>query len=187
MGRRAPDFRLGQRNERRLDRLVNQSASEGTGIQRGSMAHPTNDPPRFAGEERLSAADRQPEGGRIERIEERAVIGKRVEDRGGVRVTTRTETGTETIRASLEEVAVEVERVPVGRFVEAAEAPRVEGDVTVLPVYEERLVVERKLFLVEEVHVRRLARVHEVEVPVELQRQVVEVERLPPSDDTPSM
>jgi uncharacterized protein (TIGR02271 family) len=116
---------------------------------------------------------------RIALIEERAVIGKRALDRGGVRVATRTETFQETLRVPLEDVSVEVERVPVGRYVEAAEDPREEGDVTVLPVYEERLVVEKKLFLVEEVRVRRVRRVRDEEIPVELRRQVAEVERLP--------
>lgn len=119
---------------------------------------------------------------RIDLIEERVLVGKRVLDKGGVRISTRTETVTETVRASLDDVAVEVERVPVGQFVEAAEEPRVEGDVTVLPVYEERLVVERRLFLVEEVRVRRRTATREVEVPVELRRQVAEVERLAPGE-----
>jgi len=117
---------------------------------------------------------------RIALVEERVHVGKRVVDQGGVRLSTRTETRTENLHVTLEDVAVEVDRVPVGRFVEAAEEARVEGDVTILPVYEERLVVEKRLFLVEEVHVRRLVRAHEVEVPVELSRQVAEVERIPP-------
>ncbi len=123
------------------------------------------------------------EDGVIERIEEQAVIGKVVREAGGVRVSTRTELVTEMVRDTLTETVVEVERVPVGRFVEASEEPRVEGDVTVVPVYEERLVVERRLFLVEEVHLRRVARTNEVEVPVELRKQTVVVERLPPADD----
>ncbi|TNC50202.1 DUF2382 domain-containing protein, partial [Rubellimicrobium rubrum] len=133
-------------------------------------------------EERLRHAERLPTDGIIQRIEERATFGKRVVDQGGVRVSTRTEVQTETLRDILQDVTVEVERVPVGRFVEAAEAPRTEGDLTILPVYEERLVVEKRLFLLEEVHVRRQARSHEVEMPVEVRRQVAEVERLAPLD-----
>ncbi|MBP1804754.1 DUF2382 domain-containing protein [Rubellimicrobium aerolatum] len=125
---------------------------------------------------------RLPEGAVIQRVEERATLGKRVVDQGGVRVATRTETRAETLRDTVKEIAVEVERVPVGRFVEAVEPPRSEGDLTILPVYEERLVVEKRLFLVEEVHIRRQARSREVEVPVEIRRQVAEVERLPPLD-----
>ncbi|HVG49685.1 MAG TPA: YsnF/AvaK domain-containing protein [Rubellimicrobium sp.] len=152
------------------------------------MAHSDINEPTdsLAREERLRLAERLPEDGIIERIEERAVIGKRVVDAGGIRVSTRTETHQDVVRDTLEGVAVEVERVPVGRFVDAAEAPRVEGDVTILPVYEERLVVEKRLYLVEEVHVRRQARNHEVEVPVELRRQALDVERLPPLGESGS-
>ena len=121
---------------------------------------------------------------RIALVEERAVIGTRASDRGGIRVATRTEILRETLRVPLEDVSVEVERVPVGRYVDAAEEPRVDGDLTVLPVYEERVVVEKRLFLVEEVRIRRRRVPREAEVPVELRRQVAEVERLPPETTT---
>ena len=121
---------------------------------------------------------------RIALVEERAVIGTRASDRGGIRVATRTEILRETLRVPLEDVSVEVERVPVGRYVDAAEEPRVDGDLTVLPVYEERVVVEKRLFLVEEVRIRRRRVAREAEVPVELRRQVAEVERLPPETTT---
>ena len=140
-----------------------------------------------SGADPLRDAVRLPEDGLIERVEERAVIGKRRRDAGGVRVFTRTGLQTETVRDTLTETAVEVERVPVGRFVEAAEEPRIEGDVTVVPVYEERLVVEKRLFLLEEVHLRRIERAREVEVPVELRRQEAVVERLPPRDGNPEI
>ncbi len=125
-------------------------------------------------------AEQASRDGVIELVEERAVIGKRLVDSGGVRVSTRTEVQTEMVNAALQEFAVEVERVPAGRFVEAEEEARVEGDVTILPVYEERLVVEKRLYLVEEVHLRRVTRTHEIQEPVEIHRQVVDVERLPP-------
>jgi stress response protein YsnF len=133
--------------------------------------------------ERLRIAEQASQAGVIERIEERPVIGKVIRDTGGVRVTTRTELVNEAVRTTLTETVVEVEHVPVGRFVEATEEPRVEGDVTVVPVYEERLVVEKRLYLVEEVHLRRVARANEVDVPVELRKQAVVVERVPPRDD----
>jgi stress response protein YsnF len=116
----------------------------------------------------------------LEVMEERAVVAVRRLDRGGVRVSTRTAIVTEDVRQDVAEHAVEVERVPVGRFVEAAEGPRTEGDLTILPVYEERLIVEKRLYLVEEVHLRRRAIAREAHVPVELRRQAVEVTRLEP-------
>jgi uncharacterized protein (TIGR02271 family) len=51
---------------------------------------------------------------------------------------------------------VEVERVPIGRTVDAIPPVRDEGDTTIIPVVEEVLVVERRLVLKEEVHLRRI-------------------------------
>ena len=48
-----------------------------------------------------------------------------------------------------------VERVPVDQFVDEAPQVRTEGDVTIIPVLEERYVLEKRLVLVEELHIRR--------------------------------
>ncbi len=48
--------------------------------------------------------------------------------------------------------------MPVGRVVDEAPAARAEGDTTIIPVVEERLVVVKQLFLVEEIHVRHVLR-----------------------------
>jgi stress response protein YsnF len=81
------------------------------------------------------------------------------------------------VRDALRREHVEVTRVPVDR--EVAEAPpiRSEGDVTIVPVLEERLVVEKRLFLVEELHLRRMVTTEGVELPATLRRTHVEVER----------
>jgi stress response protein YsnF len=64
---------------------------------------------------------------------------------------------------------------------------RTEGDVTILPVVEEVLVVETRLLLKEEIHVRRTATRETVEIPVTLRRQRAVVERVDPvtGDATP--
>lgn len=54
---------------------------------------------------------------------------------------------------------------------------RVEGDVTTVSVFEERLVIEKRLFVVEELHLRRITSIDPVEIPVTLRRTEVEVER----------
>ena len=51
---------------------------------------------------------------------------------------------------------VEVERMAVGRTIDAAPPVREEGDTTIIPVVEEVVVVERRLVLKEEIHVRRV-------------------------------
>jgi len=73
-----------------------------------------------------------------------------------------------------------VRRVPVGRAVDAAPAIRQEGDVTIVPVLEERLVVEKRLVLVEELHLTRETRTQRVPQRLSLRREQLVVERLDP-------
>ncbi len=73
---------------------------------------------------------------------------------------------------------VETTRVPVNQVVEATESPRTQGDLLVIPVYEERLV--KQLVLVEEIHVRRRRESFEHTVAASLRREEVVVERLDP-------
>jgi uncharacterized protein (TIGR02271 family) len=70
-----------------------------------------------------------------------------------------------------------VERVQIGREVEAASAPRQEGDTFIVPVYEEVLHVEKRLVLREEVHVKRVRREARTLREVTLCREDVEVVR----------
>ena len=110
-------------------------------------------------------------------VEEEARLDKRSVVTGKVRVRTSTETVQQMVGGDLTEEFVEVERIPVDR--EVAEAPRVrtEGDVTIVPLVEEVLVVEKRLVLKEEIHLRRTTRQAPVEVPVEVRRSKAEVER----------
>lgn len=116
-------------------------------------------------------------------VEERARIDKRAVETGRVRVSTRTETTEQVLRESLRSDAVGVTRVPVNRTLaegEAIPATRTEGGVTIIPVLEEILVVEKRLVLKEEVHIRRTTSGEDVEVPVTLRKQRAVVERVSP-------
>ena len=118
----------------------------------------------------------------FQEIEEHVQVGTRVRETGRVVARTVTELREETVDAGGWRETVEVERVPVGRVVEAAEPARDEDGVTVVPVYEEVLVVQKQLVLREEV--RLTTRRERVPGPerVTLRRQRVEVDRLPPAD-----
>ena len=125
---------------------------------------------------------RDPTEERIPLVEEELTIEKRQVTTGRVRIQTRVEEVEETARVALDEEEVEVERVPVGRPVESAPPIRTEGDTTIIPVLEEVVVVEKRLVLKEELHVRRLRRTETVEVPVKLRKQRATVERLDTED-----
>lgn len=114
---------------------------------------------------------------RIPIVAEEAHLIKRAADIERVTVRTVPEEEQVVLRDSVSREQVEVTRVPVGR--EVAEAPpiRTEGDLTIVPVLEERLVVEKRLFLVEELHLRRTSSIEQVEIPTTVRRMRVEIDR----------
>jgi stress response protein YsnF len=104
---------------------------------------------------------------------------------GRVRISTTTDIIEELARADLQRETVDVTRVPIDRPVDAPPQIRTEGDVVIVPVVEEVLVVEKRLVLREELHIRRHSETQSVEVPVELRRQRAVIERLT-ADETPA-
>ena len=123
---------------------------------------------------------------RIPIVEERATIEKQVVPTGRVRITSRVEERLETLRDELIAQTVAVERVAVNREVDSPPDVRTEGDVLIIPVIEQRLIVEKRWIVTEELHVRRTEHVEPVEIPVELRATQVSVERVAPPTDTPA-
>ncbi len=112
-------------------------------------------------------------------IAETALISKRKIASGRITVSTRTEEIDHILPAELSSVAVDVTRVPVDRKIDTVPEVVTEGDLTIIPVVEERLVVTRELYLREEIHVRRIERTQVVEVEATTRRQTVQIDRLP--------
>jgi uncharacterized protein (TIGR02271 family) len=73
-----------------------------------------------------------------------------------VRAARTTRTRDAVVELDLHHDRVVVERVAIGRLVDAVPPVRQEGDVTIMSVVEEIVVVERRLVLKEEVHMRRV-------------------------------
>jgi uncharacterized protein (TIGR02271 family) len=112
--------------------------------------------------------------------EEQLRVEPREIDAGGVRVRTRVVEHDERIELSGTEESVEVERIPIDRVVDEMPTTRTEGDTLVVPVVEERVFVERRLVLREEIRiVRHVRRLHESR-PVRLRREEAEIERIAP-------
>jgi stress response protein YsnF len=74
---------------------------------------------------------------------------------------------------------VNVDRIEINRFVDGPVPVRYEGDVMIVPVLEEVLVIEKRLMLKEELRVSKYA--HEVHEPQEVTVRVEEarVEHVP--------
>lgn len=110
-------------------------------------------------------------------VTETATLEKRDVLTAHVRVSTRTETVDELVSSDLERSDVSVTRVPIDREIDEVPAVRTEGDVTIIPVVEEILVVEKRLVLREEIHLRQTTSSQSVEVPVSLRKQHAVIER----------
>lgn len=111
-------------------------------------------------------------------VEEQLEVGTREIETGRVRIAKRVSERQEIVDPPLMREEVEIRRVPVNRPVDAPVPVRQEGDVTIVSVLEEVLVVSKRLVLKEELHIsRRRTETHEPQ-QVALRSEEVEVTRI---------
>lgn len=122
---------------------------------------------------------------RIPIVEEEIRIDKRLVETGRVQVRTFVEEEQVHVADALRREVVDVERVAIGREVAVAPTVREEGEFLIVPVVEERLVIEKRLFLVEELRLRRTTLTIPVEADATRRVMRAEVERDGP-DRTPN-
>jgi uncharacterized protein (TIGR02271 family) len=106
-------------------------------------------------------------------------VGTRERATATVRVRTVLEAREAWVDELLAREEIEVERRAVGRLVDETPAVRREGDLVIVPVLEEVLVVEKRLRLAEEIVLRRVRREEHHRAPVVLRRERAVVEREP--------
>lgn len=114
---------------------------------------------------------------RIPIVEESLFIEKTLVQTGKVRVQTFVDEQQVVLRDTVRREHVEVERVPIGREVETAPEVREEGEFLIVPVVEERLVIVKRFFVVEEIRLRRAAETVPVELPATRRVMRAEVHR----------
>lgn len=119
-------------------------------------------------------------------IEETVQVDKRVVTRGGWRITKTVDLHEQVVDEPLTREEVTVERVAVERVLPDGEVPAVRqnGDTMVVPVVEEVLVVEKRLLLKEELHVRRVRKEFRAPQQVVLRRERVSVDRIDERGDS---
>ncbi len=115
-------------------------------------------------------------------VAETLSVGKREIETGRVRLTKSVVERTEVVDEPLQRTQTEVRRVPVGRMVEAAPAVRYEGETMIVSVVEEVLVVEKRLRLVEEVHIIQTQTEYHDPQTVTLRTETLTEERLTPGE-----
>lgn len=141
------------------------TASQGNGAPPADHARPVPD-------DRLSVLLHQ----------EELSVSRRKRETASVRVETVTHFHDHLVDEELIHERVDIERVPIGRYVESAPPVREEGDLTILSIVEE--VVERRLLLREEVHIRRIRTTERFVETVTLRKQDAVVTRT--AIDTPA-
>jgi len=125
----------------------------------------------------MHAADNDAAGTeKLPLAEEEAHLEKRRVVTGRVRVHTEVDVLDKAVSGELTAEDVSVRRVPINRYVETPPGIRTEGELTIVPILEEVLVVQTKLLLKEEIHIQRTVTRETViqTVPVRRQRAVVE-------------
>lgn len=115
----------------------------------------------------------------IKLVAEELSVDRREIETGRLRVTTVTRERDELVDVPLTRQHVEVTHVPIGRTVETMPVIRQDGDTTVVPVVEEILVLERRLMLKEELHIKRVRTTERHQESVRLRHQEAIVTRIP--------
>ncbi|MNS30625.1 Stress response protein YsnF [compost metagenome] len=124
---------------------------------------------------------------RIQLLEERLLVDKRRVERKRLTINKRQVAEETTQDVPLSEEHFEVTRRLVDRPASGNEAPRVEGDVTIIPVIAERLVVEKRAFVVEEIIVTKRKKTRVEQVRDTLMHEEVDItEQAIRDDDRPT-
>ena len=122
---------------------------------------------------------------RVPVVEETVTVDKRRNVTSIVRARTVTHENLVTVDEPMLSEQVDIERVPIDRFVDAPLPVRQEGETTFIPVVEEVVVVEKRLKLVEEVRLTKRQTIKHKPQTIAARRQEVIVDRLPAPDKDP--
>lgn len=112
-------------------------------------------------------------------LAEEVAVSKQIVETGRVQVARVTHEREQLIDELLAHETVEIDRTRIGRQIDAMPAVREEGDTIVILLVAEVLVIERRLFLKEEVRVRRVRSTERHQESVALRHHEVVATRLP--------
>ncbi len=110
-------------------------------------------------------------------VEEQITVGKRTVATGTLRLLKSVQEYEQALNEQLAVRTFDVERVVLNRQVDTAPEMRQEGETTIYPVVEERLILTKELILKEEVRVTKRDSVRQDNQVVTLRKEQVTVER----------
>ncbi|MBV8854178.1 MAG: DUF2382 domain-containing protein [Sinobacteraceae bacterium] len=111
-------------------------------------------------------------------VSEHATVEKRLTQIGKVRIRSLVDEKLVRVAEVVERDEVSIERIAINQEVTEVPQPREENGVLIVPIVEEVVVVEKRLFLKEEIHVHRNRKQERVDEAVRLKSMRAEVERL---------
>jgi uncharacterized protein (TIGR02271 family) len=117
----------------------------------------TSGPTNRSSDASLSVAEKAGNGEtKLQLFAEELSLAKETVETGRVRISTHTLEREALVDEDLAHEQVKIETIPVNLQIDAVPEVRQEGDTTIVPVVEERVVVKRRLMLKEEVRIRRV-------------------------------
>ena len=117
-------------------------------------------------------------------VQEELHIGKQKVETGRVRLTKTVQEREVMVSEPSMQEDIQIERVPVNRWLTEPASVRYEGDIMIIPVMEEVPVVEKRLRLKEELRVTKRQITTQRTEPVRLRTEEVQVERIPAQSRT---
>jgi uncharacterized protein (TIGR02271 family) len=112
----------------------------------------------------------------IELRQEELVPHKEMQEVGEARIRTWIQEVPARLEVDAYTEEVEVEHVPIGQVVSQRKAPWQEDDVLIVPIYEEQLVVSKRLVMREQIRVRRVGSQRRELFEDTLRRERIEIE-----------
>lgn len=110
-------------------------------------------------------------------IQEEAVVEKRVVETGKVIISKKISEHEEIVDIPLFQEKVDVERIPINQIVQERPAVRQDGEVMIIPVVQEQVFYQKRLVLIEELHVRKqVVQTHQPQ-KITLIKEDVEIKR----------
>ncbi len=116
-------------------------------------------------------------------IEEELIAGKQAVKTGSVRVRKTVEHSNKIVEMAALQDVVQVNRVRIDRVIDSMPQTREEGDTVIVPVVEEQLIVQKRLVLKEEIHIKRSQTRRKVRHAVTVDREHAVVEKLDASGE----
>ncbi len=112
-------------------------------------------------------------------VEEQLTVGKRTVATGTVRLEKSVQEYQQALDEPLAVLTFDIERVVLNRAIEAVPDIRQEGDTTIYPLIEERLILTKELILKEEIRITKRDTERRDTQVVTLRRELMTVERRP--------